>query len=178
MTEENRYQPPKAEVADVNVFEGGDELGSRWARLGGSIIDGLLVGILSMPYLFFSDFFSKAMAGQIQIGDSLELVLVGAVVYLLLNGYLLNKFGQTIGKRAADLRVVSTVENRILPLWKVYSLRYLPIQLIGQIPIVGGLIAFIDCLFVFRADKRCLHDFVAGTRVIKSSVPWKAYDQP
>lgn len=45
-------------------------------------------------------------------------------------------------------------------------LRYLPMHIVGQVPIVGALIGFINPMFIFRADQRCLHDLIAGTRVV------------
>jgi uncharacterized RDD family membrane protein YckC len=36
---------------------------------------------------------------------------------------------------------------------------------------LGGLLAVVDVLFVFRRDRRCLHDLVAGTRVVRTDWP-------
>ena len=76
---------------------------------------------------------------------------------------LLSKHGQTIGKRALDIRIVQAssgqnggfVPNVLLRAWLN--------ALIGIIPLYG----LIDVLLIFREDKRCIHDLIAGTRVVQ-----------
>jgi uncharacterized RDD family membrane protein YckC len=36
-----------------------------------------------------------------------------------------------------------------------------------MIPIFGLFFVLADTLMIFRADRRCLHDLMAGTRVVK-----------
>ncbi len=36
-----------------------------------------------------------------------------------------------------------------------------------HIPLIGLLFWVVDCCFIFRDDRRCLHDLIAGTRVVK-----------
>jgi uncharacterized RDD family membrane protein YckC len=43
------------------------------------------------------------------------------------------------------------------------ALRAWLVTLIGIIPLFG----LVDILFIFREDKRCIHDLIAGTRVIQ-----------
>jgi len=38
--------------------------------------------------------------------------------------------------------------------------------LVSQVPQVGGLIGLVDILFIFGKERRCLHDLLAGTRVV------------
>ena len=40
------------------------------------------------------------------------------------------------------------------------------IGIIGLFPIVGIVIIIIDKLFIFREDRRCIHDMIANTKVI------------
>jgi uncharacterized RDD family membrane protein YckC len=40
------------------------------------------------------------------------------------------------------------------------------VGLIGQIPVVGSLFLLVDAFFVFGDDQRCLHDYLAGTKVV------------
>ena len=172
MNEENRYQPPKAEVADL-AHADESELAARWPRLGAAIIDGLFVGIIMGPVLYLSGYWSKAMAGTTTFVDQLMLAPIGIVAFLVLHGYLLHTSGQTVGKRLVGMRIVSVEDNRILPLWKVLVLRFLPVSVASQIPVVGQLAGIVDAVFIFRADQRCVHDLIAGTKVVKDSAPWK-----
>ena len=40
--------------------------------------------------------------------------------------------------------------------------------LICMVPMVGGIYGIVDILLIFRADCRCIHDFIAGTRVVQA----------
>lgn len=40
-------------------------------------------------------------------------------------------------------------------------------MLVGSIPFVGRLALLIDVCLIFRADKRCGHDLVAGTHIVQ-----------
>ena len=44
--------------------------------------------------------------------------------------------------------------------------RNVSMQVLAMIPIVGNFIALIDALMIFRASRKCLHDDIAGTKVI------------
>jgi uncharacterized RDD family membrane protein YckC len=45
--------------------------------------------------------------------------------------------------------------------------RYLPISVVSVIPVVGPLLTLIDILFIFRSDRRCVHDLIADTQVLE-----------
>jgi hypothetical protein len=45
--------------------------------------------------------------------------------------------------------------------------RYLPVQVVGSIPVLGMFASLVDVLFIFRDDRRCVHDLIAGTQVTK-----------
>ena len=59
------------------------------------------------------------------------------------------------------------MNGNILTLSTVLLKRYLPMSAVSLIPILGGLLAIIDVLFIFRKDKRCVHDLIAGSKVVK-----------
>ena len=168
MNEPNPYAPPRAPVTDAAQPAPEVELASLGARLGGALIDGILVALFMWPFLLSTDYWTRATAGDVGTSDLLNLVLVGLILFLLLHGYLLHKYGQTIGKRLVGTRIVSASDNQIVSLGKIFALRYVPMQLVGVIPVVGNILPLIDVLFIFREDRRCLHDLIAGTKVIKA----------
>lgn len=167
MASDNPYAPPDSEVAvSEQVY-----LAGRGARLGGAIIDGIIASLVIWPAMFILGFWDKAMAGEQSAVDNIWLAVVGISGFMILNGYLLANHGQTIGKRLVKTRIVSIHDEKILPLWKVFSRRYLPLWVLGQIPLLGQIFGLVDTLFIFRSDKRCVHDLIAGTRVVTVRTP-------
>lgn len=77
----------------------------------------------------------------------------------------LTQFGQTIGKRALKIRIVKHddgenggfVTNVLLRCWLNLLLSLIPLY------------ALVDVLFIFRDDRRCLHDLIAGTLVVEAT---------
>ncbi|HEY2572923.1 MAG TPA: RDD family protein, partial [Verrucomicrobiaceae bacterium] len=96
---------------------------------------------------------------------TVESFLLTELVFLILNGFLLFRKGQTIGKLAMGTKIVG-LEGNIPDFGRIYMLRYFLIRLVRQIPILGGLFGLVDALVIFGKDRRCLHDYIAGTRVI------------
>ena len=162
----NPYQAPISVDANTNKLE--FELASRWQRLGGVMIDGVIATIITMPAMFYFGFFEYIKNGQeppFQL--TLSFSIIGFFIFLALHGYLLSTSGQTIGKRVVGTKIVS-LENELLSLQSVVGKRYLPIMVATQIPLVGQFVGFIDMLFIFGKQKRCLHDLIAGTKVVKA----------
>lgn len=165
MEPEQIYTPPTAELATPSEER---PLASRWLRLWGALIDTVLGTVAMLPVILLVLFqldFERALESQ-DFVDELIVNLIGWLIFLVLHGYFLAKRGQTIGKMIVKTRIVDVRHNTILPLWKVISLRYLPLGLFTSLPIFGALFGIVNCLFIFRADKRCVHDLIAGTKVI------------
>ena len=68
---------------------------------------------------------------------------------------------------SATSRIVDVNTGELLPLVPLVLKRNLLVQLIGAIPIAGGFINLVGILMIFRSSRRCLHDELAGTKVIK-----------
>jgi uncharacterized RDD family membrane protein YckC len=51
---------------------------------------------------------------------------------------------------------------------KLLVLRYLVLGLVTQIPIIGSLAGLVNALFIFGKERRCVHDYMAGTRVVEA----------
>lgn len=164
MSEDNPYAAPEADVA-VSAQE---ELAGRGMRLGGAIIDGLIMIAIIMPVMYVSGYWDRAMVGQETVTDAVLFAGLGMASFLVIQGYLLATSGQTIGKRILGMRIVSVQDDKILSFGKVVSLRYLPVWVISLIPIVGTIFSLLDALFIFREDRRCIHDLIAGTKVVNA----------
>jgi uncharacterized RDD family membrane protein YckC len=167
MNEDNRYAPPRAPVSDSSPELDG-ELADRGVRLGAAIIDNIILGLVISPYAMTTDYWTRAMQGQVEMSDLLQLSLVSLLAFLALHGYLLHKSGQTIGKRLLGIRIVSAADGQLVSLGKLFGLRYVPIQIGSVIPVIGNILPIVDAVFIFREDRRCLHDFIAGTKVVKA----------
>ena len=145
------------------------ELASRWKRLGGALLDSLIAMAISVPVMMVAGVFKQITQGQqMTIGQRVFFFVFGLAVFLLVNGYLLAKHGQTVGKKLVGTRIVRDADHTLLSLGHVFGLRYLPLSVITQVPIAGNIFALADCLFIFRKDKRCIHDLIAGTKVINA----------
>ncbi|WP_182870116.1 RDD family protein [Rhodopirellula sp. JC639] len=152
------------------------ELASRLSRLGAVIVDGFLMMFIIFPLQIATDFIGRAAMGEVGMLEQLAMSLAGMLVYLLLNGYLLATRGQSIGKLAAGIRIVDANTNELISFTRIYVYRYLwtvPFT-IATLLIPGytddqlvNLVFLFDAILIFRSDKRCLHDLIAGSKVVK-----------
>ena len=127
-------------------------LASRGARLIAKIID---VAILIVGIIFVVIFFL--------IDDVLGVLsLLSLLAVPILQIVLLSKDGQTVGKKALNIRIVMVTTSQNGGFVPNVVLRAWLITLLGFIPFLG----LVDVLFIFREDQRCIHDLIAGTRVI------------
>ena len=97
-------------------------------------------------------------------------LILGQILYWIFNGKLFYKHGQSIGKKILDIKIVD-LNNNLPKLSSSYGLRYIISGLFPFIPILGNFLGLIDILFIFRKDRRCIHDHIAGTKVIKINLP-------
>lgn len=164
--ENNIYNAP--ESALVTEGEDHSELASRWSRLGASLIDALTIAPVTLALMYFTGGFSGITEGvQPSLTYTLAMAAIGIVIFLLVHGYFLLADGQTLGKKALSIKIV-TIDNQhaqITTLAKRYGFYWI----VPQIPVVGPFINMVNILFIFTKSKRCLHDHVGGTKVVKIS---------
>ncbi|MDJ0624311.1 MAG: RDD family protein [Desulfocapsaceae bacterium] len=162
--QENPYAPPAADLAvnNANSFT----LASRWKRFWAAMIDSLLSIIILVPIMYFTDGLDGLANGQENpIMYTLSIGAVGVVVFIILHGKLLAAHGQTIGKKILGIRIADLEGN--LPSIKRHIIpRYTFTTILGYIPFIGGLLAILDMLLIYRKNRRCLHDNVAKTIVV------------
>lgn len=129
------------------------ELATKTQRLLAAIADGFIVGV---PYVVGSLDSIPAPVRVLGVVASLALLIVQLV--------LVTKQGQTLGKRFIGIRIVmkDTLENGGFVV-NVLKRGFLN----GLLSLIPGYF-LVDSLFVFREDRRCIHDLIAGTCVIKA----------
>lgn len=167
---ENPYQPPNSNLSNsLNDIE--DNTADRGQRFIAAIVD-MIIGISSaIPIWILTGTFSNIMKGiQPSLMTQVGMGLYGIIVFALIHGYTLNRYGQTIGKRLTRIYIANTETNQKADIKDIILRRFLPVTLIAYIPVIGGLIALIDVLMIFRKDKRCGHDLIANTKVLKAPV--------
>ena len=134
-------------------------------------IDLILVPLVSVLVMLVSGVMEHA-AAYADNQPWIRGIGLGVAGYLILNGWLLYARGQTFGKLVTGLAIVAAGDGSKPELWRLilvrgpfFALLYLPIIY----PVVGLLAVWplIDLGFAFRADRRSLHDLVAGTRVVR-----------
>jgi len=169
MTEQNPYQTPATDIGSGEEAATGAELASPWIRLLAAFIDGLFIMLFIFPVQYLMgiyDGFPEHMVEPDFI-TTFSIALVGILVYGVINGYMLHKNGQTLGKLICKIKIVR-VDFSQASLSRIVFARYLPITAVGQIPIFGGIVSLVDVLMIFRKSRQCLHDNIADTVVIKA----------
>lgn len=156
------YTAPDSELpgAEIKHDFSHYELASRWMRFWGSLLDGIFLIIAFMPIIYFTVGFEEAGGFEYE----LIVTVIGFIVYLVLNGYLLYHSGQTLGKKIVNTRVIMT--NGSHPKFFVFIIRYLVGSIPTLIPVIGIYYAYVEVLTIFGQEKRCIHDYAAGTKVI------------
>ena len=151
--EVNPYAPPRAAVRDIADPSVVFEFAGRGTRLGAIILDVIIFGVMVYGPLF-------ATEGRNGINFT---AFVGFIVCLVINFRLLSRNGQSIGKKLLNIKVVRTDGSRA-SLARVFWVRNVLNGVLGVVP----LYAIVDFLFIFGEARRCLHDRLADTIVIKT----------
>lgn len=166
-------------------------LAERGTRLLAATIDELIVLGISLPMLFQAvPTLAAALAGAIDGGtlpgatDSQSLLdtgalihamlwgpgtvvtLVGTVVWCVITAWLVAANGQSIGKRLVGIKVVRSDGSRA-SFARIFLLRNVVNGLPNLLPYVGWLYQLVDPLFIYQDSRRCLHDMIADTIVVR-----------
>ena len=162
----------------------------RGTRLMARLIDWGLETLCAVPgaVLLGSELIKLIVAasqGKEPEFDQLDLpkVILGASVLILgwlallaVQVWLLATRGQSIGKRIVGIRIVKADGSApgIVHAWlKREGLVTVIGMVAGFIPFIGPIFVrpifhLVDWCLIFRDDQRCLHDTLAGTRVVKA----------
>jgi uncharacterized RDD family membrane protein YckC len=150
---------------------GGPDFGAGpagfWIRFVAAFVDGIILFLLLLAALLLMALPAGIMGGlddplaMIELLMRLGFVLPGIsfLLNLLYPVILVGWRGQTVGKMLLGLKIIR-VDGGEVGYFKAF------IRWIGQV--ISGLILLIGyILAAFTENKRALHDFIAGTRVIR-----------
>jgi uncharacterized RDD family membrane protein YckC len=91
---------------------------------------------------------------------------VGFLAVVFLQSYLLVTRGQSLAKIILKMRILRPDGSRVSA-GRIIGLRYFVPGLINGIPFVGWIFSLVNPLMIFRSSRRCLHDDIADTIVVK-----------
>jgi uncharacterized RDD family membrane protein YckC len=164
------YAPPRAEEAAPGFAPGPVETASRWRRLGGALVDGLAVVLAHWPANALANHWGvKVALGPLvlNLANTSPQGPVWTITVMAIwvgQSYFIATRGQTIGKMVVETRIVAT-DGAPASFVKAVLLRTWLFLLLAQLPVVGyG--SIMGVLLIFGPSRRCIHDYVAGTRVV------------
>jgi len=179
-TTQNPFAPPRALVEQLNAPE---EMvtATRLSRFLAVLIDGSpffvggVIAALLIPGMFSSGghtFGAATMNAIGLLGLAFGIVCLGWLVW---NIVLLYRYGQTVGKKVLGIRVVRMDGSRVA-FARFFFLRWLgtvvvtwiisAILLAIHLRLLSQFAGLVDGLVIFGAARRCLHDYIADTKVV------------
>jgi uncharacterized RDD family membrane protein YckC len=163
---DSRYAPPQARLEDLDNQPRSGALARRSTRFWAAMVDvavGVTVYYLAYWLLPFMHL-GRHATGWLAL--NWQSALTGFVFFVLLHGYLLATRGQTIGKTIFRIRIVRPDGSPASAGQMV--MRYGVGSLANVVSLLGLVFSLADCLLIFQASRRCLHDLIAGTIVVQS----------
>lgn len=164
----NPYAAPTARVDDAPVE--GVVKADRVTRLGAAILDFLAMGV---PAGVLGVVFAAAIPQSGTDDPETLMAIFGLLLFGVMgavgivNLVLLHRNGQTIGKKIVNIKIVRT-DGSPCALLRIVFARWLPMVVIGMVPLLGPIVSLVDVLLIFREDMRCMHDHIADTIVVRA----------
>jgi uncharacterized RDD family membrane protein YckC len=167
-SEFNPYAAPQSNVISPAMLNS-LPLASRGARLGAAMLDGLMLFmIIAVPLLagIYLMERGKNSSSGLPVSSIVWFWIAGAafLAYLIYNIVIMTTRGQTLGKKWLGIRVVTNPDGQNPGFVKNVVLRAFVNGIIGNIV---PFYPIIDACFIFREDRRCLHDMIADTIVVE-----------
>ena len=149
--------PQGRELGDMNA--------AVWRRVTAAAVDFVTVPSVAAVIMVITGALENAEAWTGGF-PWLRVFLLGVVGYLMVNGALLWRHGQTLGKRLAKIKIVDHESEQVPALWKLIVLRA-PFFPLMHLTLIGFWYLLVLDLFTgLRGDRRCIHDWVSGTKVV------------
>lgn len=170
----NPYAAPASNVLRAPGAGEALELADRSTRLGASFIEGFVFLLAASPMIISVAAMESGPSADEAAAPNLALMglggalLLGVAIYQLV---MLATRGQSIGKRMLGIRIVTHPDGANPGGVKTILLRGFVTGIISNIPLLGPIFSLVNICFIFREDRRCIHDLIAGTQVVKGQPP-------
>lgn len=164
---ENPYLPPETD-ANVGLAAAADRFvpATRASRLAALLIDRLYDAGCAAPGLAFV---ALRSAVRSSFGTAVGISFFVFLGFRIYQWSLLATTGQSLGKRMFRIRIIKT-DGSQAGFGAAVVLRSWLMLLFLCIPLIN-LVALLDGFFIFGGERRCLHDYIAGTRVVSVDPP-------
>ena len=140
---------------------------ARWRRLVAACIDLPVVAMVAMLLALITGAYEHH-EDWVGIRPQVSALLLAFSAYFIVNTFLLVRRGQSVGKRLLGIRTVRASASSPPRLLR-HMLRLLPLLPVAAVFFhwIYSLSLLIDVLAMFLPAKRCLHDYLAGTDVVR-----------
>ena len=161
-----RYGEERRPSLEDELSDDDRPLADPGARFVARLIDGFCYLGALLPAVVL------ALLGSVLGGDTGAAVaggggaLVAFVALIVYQARLLGREGQTIGKRSQRIRIVDAADGSNPGIGRAFWTRSVANGMLGAIPYLGSLYGIADIAFIFRDDRRCIHDHLAQTIVV------------
>ena len=97
-------------------------------------------------------------------GFQILLIVLSFFSVIFIQARLLVRDGQTIGKKIIGIKIINAFNLGKVKLINIIFIRWIFFEILSVLPFVT-IIVLADVVFIFRKDRRCLHDMLSGTVV-------------
>ena len=142
-------------------------LAGRFTRLVAQGVDSVLALVVAFvaPLLYADPSGSTTATANVR----LALCLGGSLTLFAVQMTLLSLRGQTLGKMILNIRIVDHDDESNPGFVRAVCWRVLVPAFLGAVPLLGLLFVLLDVLCILGEERRCLHDLMAGTKVVEDS---------
>ena len=143
-------------------------LAGRGRRIVATVVDFVLVPLVAILIMLMTGVLEHAQDWTENAMPYTRMLGLGLVSYVLLNGWLLATRGQTAGKAIMGIAIVSTATGEKVSLWKLSLIRFwfFPALYLLFSPYTA-IVPLVDQIFIFGKRRRCLHDLLCGSSVVR-----------
>jgi len=156
----NPYQAPQSYGLAGQTSRRSKDIATRGARFLGALVDGLIYFAVALVAVAVSPAPERPEeAGMMQMIALMMMFPIAVVQWVLIA-----ISGQSIGKKIVGTRIVDANTYAVPSFLYSVVLRNWVSGLLGCVPFFG----LIDALWIFGEEHRCVHDLIAGTRVVNA----------